>query len=216
MNTIEQLGQYGVVPVVKIENAEHAPALARALMQGGLPCVEITFRTTAAPEAIRAIVREEPQMLVGAGTVLTMPQAQQAATSGARFIVSPGFDPAIVDWCLKRRLTVIPGIATATEALAAMGKGLQVLKFFPCEALGGIPSLEALSAALVGLKFIPTGGISATNMTEYLKLPCVHAVAGSWLATSKMISVGAFENIARFASEAVEAVQSVRMVGEPA
>ncbi len=216
MNILERLAELGVVPVVRIEDAADAPRLAQALIRGGLPCVEVTFRTAAASDAIRSICAEEPEMLVGAGTVLTVSQAQQAVQAGAKFIVSPGFGAKVVDWCLKRDLTVIPGVATATEALIALDKGLHVLKFFPSEALGGIPMLEALSAALVGVKYIPTGGLSAGNMTAYLKLPCVHAVAGTWLATSKMISIGAFDDIARFASEAVDAVQSLRMVGEPA
>jgi 2-dehydro-3-deoxyphosphogluconate aldolase/(4S)-4-hydroxy-2-oxoglutarate aldolase len=216
MDTIERLGQLGVVPVVKMDEARHAPRLAEALMSGGLPCVEITFRTAAAEEAIRAICVAEPEMIVGAGTVLTIRQAQEAAEAGARFIVSPGFDGKVVDWCLKRKIPIIPGIATATEALMALDKGLKVLKFFPCEALGGIPMLKAISAALVGVKYVPTGGISASNMGTYLQLPFVHAVAGSWLATSKMIAVEAFDDIARFASDAVGAVQEARVVGEPA
>lgn len=216
MNTIERVGELGVVPVVKIDEARQAPRLAEALVNGGLPCAEITFRTTAAEEAIRLICAKEPEMIVGAGTVITLTQAEKAVGAGACFIVSPGFDAKIVDWCLKRNITVIPGIATATEALMALGRGLNVLKFFPCEALGGIPMLEALSAALVGMKFIPTGGISATNLPGYLRLPFVHAVAGSWLATSKMIAVGAYEDIARFASEAVEVVRRERGVGVPA
>jgi 2-dehydro-3-deoxyphosphogluconate aldolase/(4S)-4-hydroxy-2-oxoglutarate aldolase len=215
MDTIERLGQLGVVPVVKIDDARHAPRLAQALISGGLPCVEITFRTAAAVESIRSICVAEPEMIVGAGTVLTISQAKEAAEAGARFIVSPGFDSKVVDWCLKRKMPIIPGIATATEALMALNKGLSVLKFFPCEALGGIPMLKAISAALVGVKYVPTGGVSAANMTAYLQLPFVHAVAGSWLATSKMIEVGAFDDIARFASEAVGAVQEVRIVGEP-
>ncbi len=216
MNTLERLGEFGVVPVVKIEEAECAPTLARALIRGGLPCVEITFRTAAARDAIRMICTAEPEMLVGAGTVITVSQAQQAVDAGAKFVVSPGFDPKVVDWCLKRKITAIPGIATATEALMALDKGLTVVKFFPCEALGGIPMLEALSAPLVGVKYIPTGGLSPSNMAAYLKLPCVHAVAGSWLATSKMIAVEAFDEIARFAREAIGIVRSARMIGEPA
>ena len=216
MDTIERLGQLGVIPVVKIEEAQRAPRLAQALITGGLPCVEITFRTDAAAEAIRSICDSEPEMIVGAGTVLTVSQAKAAVEAGARFIVSPGFDSKVVDWCLRRKVAVIPGIATATEALMALGKGLRVLKFFPCEMLGGIPMLKAISAALVGVKYVPTGGISASNMAAYLQLPMVHAVAGSWLATSKMIEVEAFDDIARFAREAVGVVQDVRIEGEPA
>ncbi len=213
MDILEKLGQLGVVPVVKIDEAESAPRLAEALLKGGLPCAEITFRTAAAGQAIRLICAAQPEMLVGAGTVLTLEQADQAAQSGARFIVSPGFDPQIVDWCLAQNLAVMPGVATPTEALLAMNRGLRILKFFPCEALGGIPMLEAICAALVGVKFVPTGGISASNMPAYLELPFVHAVAGSWLATSKMISSNAFEEITRLACEAVAVVRMVRKNG---
>ncbi len=213
MNIIETLGLLGVVPVVKIDDARQGPKLAGALLAGGLPCVEITFRTAAAEEAIRLISAAQPEMIVGAGTVLTPDQAQRAVAAGAGFIVSPGIDPKVVDWCRQRNVPVIPGIATPTEALMALDKGLNILKFFPCEALGGIPMLEAISAALIGVKFIPTGGITASNMADYLRLPMVHAVAGSWLATSKMIAGGAFEGITRLANEAVSIVQQVRAKG---
>ncbi len=213
MNIIETLGLLGVVPVVKIDDARQGPKLAEALLAGGLPCVEITFRTAAAEEAIRLISAAQPEMIVGAGTVLTPDQAQRAVAAGAGFIVSPGIDPKVVDWCRQRNVPVIPGIATPTEALMALDKGLNILKFFPCEALGGIPMLEAISAALIGVKFIPTGGITASNMADYLRLPMVHAVAGSWLATSKMIAGGAFEGITRLANEAVSIVQQVREKG---
>ena len=210
MNVMEQLGQLGIIPVVKIDEARQGPSLAKALLQGGLPCAEITFRTEAAEEAIRLISKSQPEVMVGAGTVLSVTQAQKAVNAGARFIVSPGFDPKVVDWCLKQNVPVVPGVATSTEALMALDKGLDILKFFPAEALGGIPMLEAIAAALVGVKFIPTGGISASNMASYLKLPMVHAVAGSWLATSKLISSGAFGEISRLASEAVVIVRHER------
>ncbi len=213
MNMLETLGQLGVIPVVKIDDASQGPRLATALLAGGLPCAEITFRTAAAGEAIRLISAAQREVLVGAGTVLTVAQAELAVAAGACFIVSPGFDPRVVDWCLQRNVPIIPGIATPTEALMALNKGLNILKFFPSEALGGIPMLEAISAALVGVKFIPTGGIGAANMADYLRLPMVHAVAGSWLATSKMIASGAFEEVTRLASEAVAIVQQVRKNG---
>jgi 2-dehydro-3-deoxyphosphogluconate aldolase/(4S)-4-hydroxy-2-oxoglutarate aldolase len=213
MNAIDRLGELGVVPVVKIDRAGDGPDFARALMEGGLPCAEITFRTNAAEEAIRLIHAAQPEMLVGAGTVLTIPQAEQAVAAGARFIVSPGFDPKVVDWCLARNMPIIPGIATSTEALMAMDRGLNVLKFFPSEILGGTAMLEAISAALVGVKFLPTGGISLANMAAYLQLRFVHAVAGSWLATSKMIAAGAFADITRLTREAVAVVGRVRSYG---
>jgi 2-dehydro-3-deoxyphosphogluconate aldolase/(4S)-4-hydroxy-2-oxoglutarate aldolase len=214
MEIMKTLGQLGVIPVVKIERAGQAPALAEALCRGGLPCVEIAFRTDAAEEAIRLIGAAQPEMLVGAGTVLSVAQAQKAVDAGARFIVSPGFDPKVVDWCLKQEVAVIPGIATSTEALMALDKGLRVLKFFPAEELGGIPMLQAISAALIGVKFLPTGGITPANMPTYLRLPMVFAVAGSWLAAAKMIAAGDFEEIKRLAGEAVVAVHHVRQTGE--
>jgi len=212
MNALERLGQVGVVPVVKIDQAGQAIGLAEALIKGGLPCAEITFRTEAAAEAIRLISTSQPEMMVGAGTILSLAQARDAVNAGASFIVSPGFNPAIVASCLEMDVPVVPGIATPTEAMMALDKGLKVLKFFPSESLGGIPMLEAISAALIGVKFIPTGGISPANMLDYLKLPMVHAVAGSWLATSKMISSGSFSEITRLAAEAVATVQRARMI----
>jgi len=213
MDALERLGQVGVVPVVKIDRAADGPKLAESLLQGGLPCAEITFRTDAAEETIRLISVSHPDLMVGAGTVLSVDQAQRAVSAGACFIVSPGFDPSVVDWCLQRRVTVIPGIATPTEALMGLERGLRVLKFFPSESLGGIPMLEAISAALVGLKFIPTGGISPANLLAYLKSPVVYAVAGSWLATSRMISSGSFAEITRLACEAVALVRQARKNG---
>jgi 2-dehydro-3-deoxyphosphogluconate aldolase/(4S)-4-hydroxy-2-oxoglutarate aldolase len=213
MNALERLGQQGVIPVVKIDQARQSPALSNALLEGGLPCVEITFRTEAAEEAIRQISKTQPEMIVGAGTVLTITQAQKAVKAGARFIVSPGFDPMVVDWCLKQNVPVTPGVATPTEIIMGLDKGLDIFKFFPAEALGGIPMLEAMAAAFVGVKFIPTGGISPSNMVAYLELPMVHAVGGSWLVTSKLISSGAFEEITRLASEAVSIVRSTREKG---
>jgi 2-dehydro-3-deoxyphosphogluconate aldolase/(4S)-4-hydroxy-2-oxoglutarate aldolase len=214
MKIMETLGQLGVIPVVKIERAGQAPALAEALCLGGLPCAEITFRTDAAEEAIRLIGAAQHEMFVGAGTVLSVAQAQKAVDAGARFIVSPGFDPKVVDWCLKQEVPIIPGIATSTEALMALDKGLRVLKFFPAEELGGISMLQAISAALIGVKFLPTGGITPANMPAYLRLPMVFAVAGSWLATAKMIAAGDFDEISRLAAEAVAVVHQERQPGE--
>lgn len=213
MNLLERLGELGIVPVVKIEHSGQAAALAEALLKGGLPCAEITFRTQAAEESIRKIVMSQPEMLVGAGTVLSLPQARQAVAAGARFIVSPGFDAQVVEWCLEQGVPVVPGIATPTEALMAMNWGLTVLKFFPAEALGGIPMLEAMSAALPGVKYIPTGGISAANMGGWLKLPIVHAVAGSWLVAPKLLAEGAFGEVTRLAAEAVANVKAARQAG---
>jgi len=214
MELIRYLGKLGVIPVIKIEQAEQATPLAEALDKGGLPCAEITFRTEAAEQAIENIATTHPGFVVGAGTVLTITQAQKAVNAGAHFIVSPGFDHKVVDWCLKHNVLVIPGIATPTEALMALDKGIHLLKFFPAEALGGIPMLEAISAALVGIDYVPTGGISQGNLAAYLRLPMVFAVGGSWLATSKMISAGDFAGIRSLAAEAVDIVHQVRQNGE--
>ena len=213
MNLLERLGELGIIPVVKIEHSGQAAVLAEALLKGGLPCAEITFRTGAAEESIREIAAAQPEMLVGAGTVLSLPQARRAVAAGARFIVSPGFDALVVDWCLEQGVPVVPGIATPTEALMAMERGLNVLKFFPAEALGGIAMLEAMSASLPGVKYIPTGGISAANMGTWLKLPIVQAVAGSWLAAPKLLAEGAFGQVTRLAAEAVAEVKAARQAG---
>jgi 2-dehydro-3-deoxyphosphogluconate aldolase/(4S)-4-hydroxy-2-oxoglutarate aldolase len=213
MELMERLGELGIIPVVKIENSGLAADLAEALIRGGLPCAEITFRTLAAEDSIRKIATAHPDMLVGAGTVLSVAQAQQAVSAGAGFIVSPGFDPQVVAWCREQGVPVVPGIATPTEALMAVNMKLTVLKFFPAEALGGIHFLEAISAALPGVKYIPTGGISALNMGSWLKLHFVHAVAGSWLAAPKLLADGAFGEVTRLAAEAVAQVRLARQKG---
>jgi 2-dehydro-3-deoxyphosphogluconate aldolase/(4S)-4-hydroxy-2-oxoglutarate aldolase len=209
-SVLEALGKVGLVPVVKIDRAEDAVPLAEALLAGGLPCAEITFRTAAAPAAIKAIADHCHEMLVGAGTVLTPGQAEQAVAAGARFIVSPGFSSAVVDWCLARDIAILPGVATPTDVMAAMEKGLKVVKFFPAEAYGGIATIKALSAPFGGVKYMPTGGISAKNMAEYLALPSVHAVGGSWMVEGKLIAAGNFAEITRLAAEAVSIARQVR------
>lgn len=205
-----ELGHLGVVPVVKIERAEDAIGLGRALLEGGLPCAEITFRTAAAEEAIRRIASELPEVLVGAGTVLSRGQAEKVVTAGARFIVSPGFDPKVVDWCLEHSIPVTPGVATPTEINLALEKGLHILKFFPAQALGGVATLKAIGAPYGGVKFIPTGGVNASNLADYLSLPMVHACGGSWLVKANLISAGKFAEITQLTREAVELVHQVR------
>ncbi|MGB8252284.1 MAG: bifunctional 4-hydroxy-2-oxoglutarate aldolase/2-dehydro-3-deoxy-phosphogluconate aldolase [Anaerolineaceae bacterium] len=214
MDILRTLGGLGIIPVVKIENVDHSTRLAEALIRGGLPCAEITFRTKYAGESIQKMVVAQPGMLVGAGTVLSVDQAKQAVSAGAKFIVSPGFNPLLVDWCLVQGVVVIPGIATPSEAMLAMSRGLIVLKFFPAEPLGGISYLQAISPALPEARFIPTGGISAENMVAWLKLPFIHAVAGSWLVTSKLLMEDRFDEITRLASQAMENVKTVRQTAE--
>ncbi len=214
MDIIGKLGEVGIIPVVKIENVEQAPGLAKALMRAGLACAEITFRTKCAGETIEKIITAQPDMLVGAGTVLSVDQAKQALAAGAQFIVSPGLNLEVIDHCLDHGAAVIPGIATPSEAMLAMSRGLRVLKLFPAEALGGIPYLQAISPALPGARYIPTGGINAENMVRWLKLSVVHAVAGSWLVTSKLLAEGRFDEITRLASQAAENVKMVRQTTE--
>lgn len=214
MNLLERLGELGIVPLVKIEHSGQAATLAEALLKGGLPCAEITFRTKCAGESIQKMVAAQPGMLVGAGTVLTVDQAKQALSAGAKFIVSPGLNTLVIDYCLEQGVTVIPGIATPSEAMLAMSRGLAVLKFFPAQALGGIDYLQAISPALPGARYIPTGGINAENMVDWLKLPIIHAVGGSWLVTSKMLTEGRFDEITHLASQAVEYVKTARQITE--
>lgn len=207
---LETLGHLGVVPVVSIKRADDAVPLGNALIAGGLPCAEITFRTDAAEEAIRQIASELPQVVIGAGTVLSVEQAEKAVAAGARYIVSPGFAPQVVDWCLTHNVAVTPGVATPTEINMALDKGLNILKFFPAEALGGLKTLKAIAAPYGDVKFIPTGGITSKNLADYLSLPAVHACGGSWLVASNLISAGEFAEITRLTEEALSIVRQVR------
>jgi 2-dehydro-3-deoxyphosphogluconate aldolase/(4S)-4-hydroxy-2-oxoglutarate aldolase len=207
---LEKLGFLGVVPVIAIERSEDAVELGRALLTGGLPCAEITFRTAAAEEAIRLISSSLPEIIVGAGTVLSVDQANRAISAGAQFIVSPGFNQKVVDWCLQNEIPVTPGVVTPTEIDMALNRGLKILKFFPAEAMGGIATLKAIAAPYGGVKFIPTGGINPKNLADYLSLPAVHACGGSWLVKSTLISAGEFTEITRLAEEALAIVRQVR------
>lgn len=207
---LDTLGRLGLVPVVKIERAEDAVDLGKALLDGGLPCAEITFRTAAAEEAIRRIASSLPEIVLGAGTVLSVDQAERAVSAGARFIVSPGFNQKVVDWCLRNEIPVTPGVATPTEIDMALDNGLNILKFFPAEAMGGIKTLKAISAPYGGVKFIPTGGINRDNLADYLALVSVHCCGGSWLVKDSLITGGKFDEITRLARDAVSVVHQVR------
>ena len=200
--TFEALSRIGVVPVITIDSPQDAVPLARALLNGGIGCAEITFRTASAEEAIQRIGGECHEMLVGAGTVLTVQQAEQAVRAGAQYIVAPGFDAAVVEWCLGNGVPVLPGVATPTEINMALARGVKLLKFFPAEEIGGVRMLKALRAPYQEVQFIPTGGINARNLAEYLALPNVVACGGSWIATESMISEGRFDEIARLSREA--------------
>ncbi len=205
-----RLGEIGIIPVVAIDDADTAVALGQALLDGGLPCAEITFRTAAAADAIQKMSAALPDVLVGAGTVLTVEQAEKAAAAGAKFVVTPGFDAAVVDWCLANDMPITPGVMTPTDINQAIAKGLKILKFFPAEAAGGVKALKAIGGPYVGLKFIPTGGISADNLADYLRLPMVHACGGSFMVTKQLITDGQFDTITQLAQMAVDIVKSVR------
>lgn len=201
--TLKRLGEYGVVPVVKIEKASDAANLGRALAAGELPVAEITFRTAAAEEAIRTINREVPEVLLGAGTVLTVEQAKKALGAGAKFIVAPGFNPKVVDFCIGQGVPVIPGVCTPSEIEQALERGLEVLKFFPAGASGGLDYLKAVVGPYGGVQFVPTGGVEPGNMRDYLAFKSVFAVGGTWIAKDTMISAGKFDEITKLAREAV-------------
>ena len=211
MKTIEeQFQEYGVVPVVVLEDARDALPLAQALTQGGLPCAEVTFRTRAAEESIRQMSARYPEMLVGAGTVLTTEQVERAVAAGAKFIVSPGFDPEIVDYCLEKKIPVFPGCITPSEVAQAVKRGLRVVKFFPAEQAGGIAMIKAMAAPYTMVRFMPTGGISAKNLKEYLSSDKVLCCGGSWMVKGDMIKNGEFDKIREMTKEAVELAASIR------
>ena len=211
MKTIEeQFYDYGVVPVVVLEDAKDALPLAKALKEGGLPCAEVTFRKDAAEESIRLIRREYPDMLVGAGTVLGIDQAERALEAGAKFIVSPGFDPQVVDDCLERDVPVFPGCITPSEVAQAVKRGMEVLKFFPAEQAGGLAMIKAMAAPYTMVKFMPTGGISEKNLKEYLECDKIICCGGSWMVKGSLIKNGEFGKIRKLVKEAVELVASIR------
>jgi len=197
------IGEIGIVPVVRIERAEDALDLGRALLSGDLPIVEIAFRTAAAEQAIRSLASGLPDLLVGAGTVLDLDQVKRAFDAGAKFIVSPGFLPKVVDYCTTNNIPVIPGICTPTEIEMALERKLEVVKFFPAGASGGLEYLKAIAAPFGALQFIPTGGVDAANLREYLSFPRIHAVGGTWIARDTTIAAGRFDEITRLAREAV-------------
>lgn len=206
----EKIEELGVVPVVVLEDAKDAKPLAKALCEGGLPCAEVTFRTAAAEESIKQMSEAYPEMLVGAGTVLTKEQVDRATAAGAKFIVSPGFDPEIVDYCLEKNIPVFPGCITPSEVAQAVKRGLKVVKFFPAEQFGGVATIKALSAPYVGLKFMPTGGVSAKNLKDYLSNKSIIACGGSWMVKGDMIKAGEFDKIKELTAEAVALAKEIK------
>ena len=203
---LTKIGKIGIVPVVALDRAEDALPLGKALMIGGIPCAEVTFRTAAAKEAISIMTSNFPDMLVGAGTVLTCKQVDEAVAAGAKFIVSPGLNPEVVKYCVDKGIPVTPGVATPSEVEQAIGLGLDVVKLFPAEAAGGLPMIKAMSAPYTSMKFMPTGGINKDNIATYLAFNKVLACGGSFMVDKKLIAAGRFDEVTRLSREAVDAV----------
>jgi 2-dehydro-3-deoxyphosphogluconate aldolase / (4S)-4-hydroxy-2-oxoglutarate aldolase len=207
---LQQLfAQVRVVPVVVVEDEAQALALGTALLEGSLPIAEITFRTAGARAAIAAVARELPELATGAGTVINAEQVDQAVDAGARFIVSPGLSADVVRRAQHHGLPVFPGVATPSDIIAAIALGLDVVKFFPAGINGGAPAIKALSAPFPGLRFVPTGGVSAANAAEYLSIPSVLAVGGSWMVEKALVEAGDYAEIARRSAEAVALAASL-------
>lgn len=202
--------EIGIIPVVVLNDVKDALPLGKALMEGGLPAAEVTFRTAAAEESIRIMSENSPDMLVGAGTVLTTEQVDRAVAAGAKFIVSPGLDEEVVRYCLERDIPVCPGTQTASEMMKALKLGLSRVKFFPAENAGGLKMIKAIGAALTALKFMPTGGINAENVKEYLASDKIFCAGGSWMVKGDLIKAGEFDKIRTMTAEAAAIVKAVR------
>lgn len=200
----------GIIPVIEIDSTQRARQLAESLLAGGLPVAEVTLRTEAALESIRIMAREVKDVIVGAGTVINREQAQASVDAGAQFLVSPGMVEEVVLWAHENQIPVLAGALTPTDMIQGINLGLNILKFFPAETMGGLKALKALSDPFPQLRFIPTGGIRLENITEYLQVETVHAVGGSWMAKRQMIADGRFDEITRMSQEASEAVKQVR------
>jgi 2-dehydro-3-deoxyphosphogluconate aldolase/(4S)-4-hydroxy-2-oxoglutarate aldolase len=200
---LTKLQRMGIVPVVKLDDAKDSVPLAKALCEGGLPCAEITFRTSAAEESIRLMRQAYPDMLIGAGTVLTTEQVDQAVNAGATFIVSPGLNPKVVRYCVERNIPITPGCTNPSDIEAAIELGLEVVKFFPAEAAGGLAMIKAMAAPYVNMKFMPTGGINTKNLISYLDFNKVIACGGSWMVSDELVKAGDFEKIKQLTREAV-------------
>ena len=206
MNGISRLASAGIVPVVAIEDSKNAVPTAKAMMAGGLDVMEITMRTGAALDSIINVSKECPEILVGAGTVITLEQCKAAVDAGAKFIVSPGFDKQVVEWCIENGIAVTPGCVTPTEITMAIQYNIKVIKFFPANVYGGLSAMKALSGPFGDIKFIPTGGVNGQNLSEYISAPYIHAVGGSWICAKADISEGNFDEITALCAEARKSV----------
>ena len=212
MDLTAKISAIGIVPVIKLKDANNAVPLCRALMRGGLPCAEITFRTDAAEESIRRVAAELPEVLVGAGTVLTCEQADRAMAAGAKFIVTPGFNPDVVGHCVEKGYPVFPGCPTTSDVEQAIKFGLKVVKFFPAEAMGGLATIKAMSAPYGGIKFMPTGGVNEDNLNTYLGFDKIIACGGSWMAKEDLINAGEFDKIEEITRSAVRKMLGFELV----
>ena len=207
MDVLSRLSRAGVVPVVVLEDAKDAVPTAKAMAAGGVDTMEITFRTACAPEAIKAVAENCPEVLVGAGTIVNVEQAKLAVEMGAKFIVSPGFSEEVVGWCVENNIPVAPGCVTPTEIMGALKYGLKMVKFFPANVYGGLNAMKNLSAPFVGLKFLPTGGVNTSNIKEYIDASFIHAVGGSWVCPKADIAAGNWEKITQLCLEARKAAK---------
>lgn len=201
---LEKIQKIGIVPVVVLDDAKDAKPLAKALCEGGLPCAEVTFRTAAAEESIRIMAEEFPEMLIGAGTVLTTEQVDRAVNAGAKFIVSPGLNPEVVKYCVSKEIPITPGTSNPSDIETALSFGLEVVKFFPAEAAGGLNMIKSLAAPYTNVKFMPTGGINANNINSYLAFDKIIACGGSWMVKGDLIKAGDFDKIRELTKEAVQ------------
>lgn len=208
---LEEISKIGIVPVIALDDVKDAKPLAKALIDGGLPCAEVTFRTAAAEESIRIMSSEFPELLVGAGTVLTTEQVDRAVNAGAKFIVSPGLNPKVVAYCVEKGIPVTPGCANPSDVEQAIELGLEVVKFFPAEAAGGLNMIKSMAAPYTNMKFMPTGGINASNITSYLDFNKIIACGGSWMVNKNMIAEGNFDGIVKLTREAVETMLGFEM-----
>lgn len=202
MDVLSRMRRAGVVPVVVLDDAKDAVPTAKAMVAGGIDVMEITFRTAAAADSIKAVAEEVPEMLVGAGTVVNLDQAKLAVERGAKFIVSPGYDDEVVAWCVENGIAVCPGCVTPTEIMMALKRGLKVVKFFPANIYGGLKAIKALGGPFVGLKFIPTGGVNSDNLAETIADSHIQAVGGSWVVPKAAIAAGDFEKVTALCKEA--------------
>lgn len=201
---LEKIEKIGIVPVVVLDDPKDAKPLAEALIKGGLPCAEVTFRTAAAEESIKRMTESFPEMLVGAGTVLTTEQADRAINAGAKFIVAPGLNPTVVKHCINKGIPMVPGVNNPSDIEAALELGLDVVKFFPAEQSGGLTMIKAMSAPYVNVKFMPTGGINAGNICDYLAFDKIIACGGSWMVKKDLVAAGKFDEIQKLTEQAVQ------------